>query len=74
MIKSVKIKIGNVEAELTVEEVKKLRDDLDALLGQDKVQFIPISYPSVPTVPFHWIEHPWRPAWEITCGTSGNPA
>lgn len=67
MIKSVKLQLGKKEVELTLEEVKKLRDDLDVILGPSpvfwptvvkEIQYVPYYQPTYQP-PYHIGDPPW---------------
>lgn len=66
---TVKIKIGNVEVELTLEEAAELHTVLGRVCGKPEPVTVPMPYP----VPYYveWREpHPWyRQVW---CSGSGN--
>jgi len=68
----IKLKIKDVELELTEEEAKELKDILERLTGmriEIKERIIerdryPWYYPI-------WVDTPKYERWEITCGTTG---
>lgn len=74
MIKSIKIEVQGRELELTPEEARKLKDELDELMSEKKTEFVPyypywpypVSLPLYqPTVkPYQW------PYYEIICGST----
>jgi len=68
MIESIKIKIGETVLELSLEDAKKLKQELDDLMN--KTVYYPI-YPSWPSYPTYQ-----NPIWTITTGTSdkSNPS
>jgi hypothetical protein len=79
-IKSLKLKIGDKEIELSAEEAKALRDELDKILGPQnplaaQVPFIPTPIYIQPYIPPPvWTPAPTYPQWPdemiIACGTN----
>lgn len=67
---TVKIKIGNVEVELTLEEAAELHAVLGPICGKPDTVVAPCPYPVyVPyREPWQW----WQWPYTITCGNSGN--
>lgn len=69
MIKSVKIEIGRREVEITIDEAKKLRDELNKLFAAEAAQPVPTLvfkpcdkphspfYPTYPAIPYWGDRH-----------------
>lgn len=64
----IKLKVKNVEVELSLEEVRELAGILQRLTGEK--EYIP-SYPTYPIYPTYppWPTHPF---WYVTTGTGDN--
>lgn len=64
-VSKIVIKIGDKEAELTIEQAKELKDVLGELFGKDHERiYIPQPYPVYPT-PYIY------PRWEVTYTDNG---
>ena len=78
---TVKVKIGNVEVELSLEEAAELHAVLGRIVGKPETVVAPCPYPV--HVPYHEPRPWWQGPFVVTCGTSsirltaseaGNPA
>lgn len=56
MIKKIVIEIADKEIELTLEQVRKLKRDLDQLLNETKLESIPFL--PLQTLPYYQPTHP----------------
>lgn len=64
----VKLKLKNVEVELSVEEAKELKNILEGILcEQPTIKIVPYYVPSYPSVPW-W---PWT-TWSVSTTTVGD--
>lgn len=67
---TVKVKIGDVEVELTLEEATELHAVLGRICG--KPDPVVVSAPCVVYVPFHEPRPYWQwPLYTVTCNTNG---
>lgn len=67
-VSKITININGKLVELTPADARKLRDELSALLGGDRVQYLPYSVPVNDFAPRY-------PKWghpDVTCHTLGN--
>jgi len=66
---TVKVKIGNVEVELSLEEAAELHAVLGRITGKPDTVVAPCPYPVY--VPYQEPRQWWQWPYTITCGTSG---
>lgn len=60
MLKKITIEMGGTEVSLTVEQAKKLRDELNSLF-EHKIEYVPPN-------PWPWTYRPWYPTYYGTIG------
>ena len=68
---TVKVKIGNVEVELTLEDAAELHAALGRICGKPETVTVPVPY-AVPYAVPHHVHYEPRPWWQVWCSSSGN--
>lgn len=66
-IKKVEIVIGEKRLELSIDELRELKDLLNELFSDNKPVYVPISVPEPRPLPWKW----WEPIWVGTGSSTG---